>query len=283
LAHSLKHVNKEVEMIKQDGTHTALWDAVCKTDPAHTKQFKKGGGFSGTAIKPYWLVRRATEVFGMCGIGWGWEEIENKMVSGVWCSKISLWFLEPGVSNPRRGEIEQWGQTEMESEREIKIDGNAAGNFRKFVDEEAPKKAVTDAVTKCLSYLGFAGDVHMGMFDDNKYVADVRAEFKEKAEAIFADAQARNAFADDCLSAIEKAANATELKTAKDTNLAKWNAMAASSDKADTSAWDLIKEAYNAKMATVKGQQPKPLAATVDSVVKGNQIAAETLGNDTVE
>ena len=48
-----------------------------------------------------------------------------------------------------------------------------------FTDEEAPKKTITDAITKCLSMLGFASDVHMGLFDDNKYVNDVRAREKE--------------------------------------------------------------------------------------------------------
>lgn len=147
-------------------TNTTLWDAVCKTDPAHTKKFTKAGGFSGTAIKPFYLMHKATETFGVCGIGWGWNELENKVVGGVWCSKVQLWFLQ----NNQRGTIEQWGQTVMQGK-------NKNGEF---VDEEAPKKAVTDAVTKCLSYLGFAGDVHMGLFDDSKYV-DERIK-EEKAE-----------------------------------------------------------------------------------------------------
>jgi hypothetical protein len=156
-----------------------LWDSVFGTDPAHTKGFQKGGGFKGTAIKPYWLIKRATETFGPCGIGWGWEELENKLVSGVWCSKVRLWFKSPDGKSGRAviagdtlagyGTIEQWGQTVMEGQ-------NKNGTF---VDEEAPKKAVTDAVTKCLSYLGFAGDVHMGLFDDSKYVAERAAEERQ--------------------------------------------------------------------------------------------------------
>ncbi|HZZ77473.1 MAG TPA: hypothetical protein VFE62_03080 [Gemmataceae bacterium] len=146
-----------------------LWETVVKTDPAATKQFTKGGGFSGTAIKPYWLIKRATETFGVCGIGWGWTELENQFIAGIWCSKVQLWYIH----NNQRGTIEQWGQTVMEGT-------NKNG---RFVDEEAPKKAVTDAVTKCLSYLGFAGDVHMGMFDDSKYVSGLKKEFAEQAVA----------------------------------------------------------------------------------------------------
>lgn len=152
----------EKEAAKAENPNIALWESVCKTDPNHTKKFSKGGGFSGTAIKPYWLMRRATETFGVCGVNWGWEEFENKMVAGVWCSKVRLWF----EWNGKKGAIEQWGQTVLEGK-------NKNGPF---VDEEAPKKAITDAVTKCLSYLGFAGDVHMGLFDDSKYVEERKTE-----------------------------------------------------------------------------------------------------------
>lgn len=181
-----------------------LWNSVYQTDPAHTKGFQKGGGFKGTAIKPYWLMKRATETFGPCGIGWGWEEMENKMVSGVWCSKVRLWYRLPpetpegkaaalGIGIPTTlgmgaGQIEQWGQTVMEGT-------NKNGSF---VDEEAPKKAVTDAVTKCLSYLGFGGDVHMGLFDDSKYVEKAaKAQTAKARNEEFAEIKAALAESDD--------------------------------------------------------------------------------------
>ena len=139
-----------------------LWDSVCKTDPSQTKGFSKSGGFKGTAIKPYWLIQQATATFGPIGLGWGWEELETQYIAGVWCSKVRIWYTLDG----HRASIEQWGQTVMQGK-------NKNGEF---VDEEAPKKAVTDAVTKCLSYIGFAGDVHMGLFDDSKYVEERQKE-----------------------------------------------------------------------------------------------------------
>jgi hypothetical protein len=39
-----------------------------------------------------------------------------------------------------------------------------------MVDEDAPKKSVTDGMVKCLSMLGFAGDIFSGQWDDSKYV-----------------------------------------------------------------------------------------------------------------
>jgi hypothetical protein len=272
--------NAKCQQRGQMTTNTSLWDAVCKTDPTHTKSFKKGGGFSGTAIKPYWLMRRATETFGPCGIGWGWEEIENKMVAGVWCSKVRLWYAQ----NNQRGQIEQWGQTVMEDQREIKIDGKGTGSYKPYVDEEAPKKAVTDAVTKCLSYLGFAGDVHMGLFDDSKYVNELRHEFAEhKAE--FETTELRQQFVDNCLQAIAAADTGQKLRDLNDLNMAKWNAIGVSKDKSDADAWSAISSAFKAKAAILKAAQPKAEGrkpATVDSAVRGGESASVLLGGDTI-
>lgn len=160
-----------------DDDKMELWDRVFSTDPAQTKTFKRGGGFSGTAIKPYWIIMRATEEFGPVGVGWGWKEIDNKIFvaengAALWMSYIKVWYTHKGLiveNGP-----EQWGATELVSFRQE--------GTKTFVDEEAAKKAVTDGLTKCLSYLGFAGDVHMGLFDDNKYVAQRKVEERKARE-----------------------------------------------------------------------------------------------------
>jgi hypothetical protein len=46
-----------------------------------------------------------------------------------------------------------------------------------FFDDEAYKKAYTDALGNAWKFIGVAADIHMGLFDDNKYVAAVTAEF----------------------------------------------------------------------------------------------------------
>lgn len=201
-----------------------LWNQVCATDPAHTKKFTKGGGFSGTAIKPFWLIKRATETFGPVGIGWGWEEIENRTVAGVWCSKVRLWYVAPcGGHAGTTGRIEQWGQTVMEGQ-------NKNGPF---VDEEAPKKAVTDAVTKCLSYLGFAGDVHLGLFDDSKYVTEVNAEFRkaeQEGSKLWKSAAERKRFVEGLVAAFRASLTAEELVGHAGDNLETMKAMKAGSE-----------------------------------------------------
>ena len=44
-------------------------------------------------------------------------------------------------------------------------------------DDDFSKKVATDALTKGLSKLGFNADVFMGLFDDNKYVNDMKVYF----------------------------------------------------------------------------------------------------------
>ena len=47
------------------------------------------------------------------------------------------------------------------------------------LDDEAPKKAMTDAMTKAFSHLGMSADVFLGKFDDSKYVQEVKKEFSK--------------------------------------------------------------------------------------------------------
>ena len=153
-----------------------LWDRLFSTDPSQTKTFRRAGGFSGTAIKPFWCMQRATEEFGPAGKGWGWNELDNKIFEAankqaIWFSKVEVWYTLDGAVH-RVGP--QWGATEL-----VALRGE---NKTMFVDEEAAKKAITDGITKCLSYLGLAGDVHMGLFDDSKYVAERKIEERKERE-----------------------------------------------------------------------------------------------------
>jgi hypothetical protein len=165
-------------MAAVDNPNLRIWSKVQATDPRFTKQFSRGGGFKGTATNATYLARRATETFGPMGLGWGVKILDESIMDGageekIHRVKIELWYLLDG----RRGSIEHFGLTTF-------IGKNKHGLF---TDEEAAKKSLTDAMTKALSMLGFAADVHLGMFDDNKYVNAAQAHFikleaKEKEE-----------------------------------------------------------------------------------------------------
>src|SRR5688500_11030744 len=143
--------------------HLDLWNRLGQTDPKHTKPFQRAGGFRGTAIKPIYLDQKMTETFGPCGIGWGYSEPQFQLVSGgagetaVFCW-LNLWYrTEDGqISEPIPG---VGGDFVVKTVKE-----------RLVTDDEAFKKAATDALGNAMKHLGMSADVHMGQFDGNKYV-----------------------------------------------------------------------------------------------------------------
>ena len=143
-----------------------LWGAVERTDPKYTKSFSRSGGFSGTAINATYLIRKATELWGPLGGAWGFNIADEKYVPGgdmTVVHVVRIDFRHPSGAFPA------FGQTTFVGKNKNGV----------FTDEEAPKKSLTDAITKALSMLGFSADVHLGLYDDNKYVSGLKAEFAD--------------------------------------------------------------------------------------------------------
>lgn len=116
----------------------SLWSSVNETDPAYTKRVNQRGGF--TAIDAYYKIRKATAAFGPVGKGWGWtvEYADGPGPSVI--ARVTLW----------------WGNREQTVDA---VGCCAWGSGR--IDTDAPKKALTDGITKALSYLGFCADIFL--------------------------------------------------------------------------------------------------------------------------
>jgi hypothetical protein len=156
----------------------ALWNAVERTDPKHTKPIT-GKSYQGNSPKPHWIIRKATETFGPCGIGWGFtvdERVEDgaMIAPGFYeklhVAKVTVWY----EWNGKRGQVEHIGGTTLSGQR---------SSGKPYTDEDAPKKSVTDALIKALSMVGFAGDIFLGRYDDSRYVSEVRQEFQQERAA----------------------------------------------------------------------------------------------------
>lgn len=158
------------------------WNALGTTDPAHTKPFNRAGGFRGTAVRPIESVRRMTEHFGPCGVGWGMDKpdfqvipIEGNGELMVFCS-VSLWYDD---GDPALSRAVVYG-----------VGGDKVvirGRDGLRTSDEAFKSAYTDALSNAMKHIGVAADVHMGRFDDSKYVADTRATFERDAQPVKAE------------------------------------------------------------------------------------------------
>jgi len=159
----------------------SIWNKVEKTDPQYTTPMS--GGFKGTAISPAYMIKRATEMFGPIGLGWGYEIVEDGFHDGspmgfnaqgdplgpqrVHILRLKFWYIYQG----QKGEFEHYGQTPFVG---LNFDRD-----RVVTDGDVKKKSLTDALTKCLSMLGICSDVHLGLHDDNKYVASLITEFAD--------------------------------------------------------------------------------------------------------
>ena len=119
----------------------SLWRSVCVTDPAAVKPIT-GKQYKGNSPKPYWIIQRATETFGPCGIGWGVNVVSERFerlteTDVLHVALVRVWYVQDG----KTGELEQMGQTKASYR-------TAKGDL--MVDEDAPKKSVTDGMVKCL-------------------------------------------------------------------------------------------------------------------------------------
>lgn len=140
-----------------------IWSQVERTDPAHTKKVNQRGGF--TAISAAYQIKRATEVFGPIGEGWGYDAGTPIFQDALVIVPVTLWHGDrANVFGPMFGGAEWKNGTRL--------------------DSDGPKKATTDALTKLLSQLGFNADVFLGRFDDSKYVAEVAEEFAAPPSAV---------------------------------------------------------------------------------------------------
>lgn len=126
----------------------ALWNAVWETNEAFTKTLNYGRKF--TAIDAHYQVLRVTEMFGPVGENWGWTIKSYQVFSPLIIVHLNVWMEK------RENCIEVLSAAEL-------FKGDKP-------DHDAPKKAVTDALTKAFSYWGFNADVFLGKFDGNKYV-----------------------------------------------------------------------------------------------------------------
>lgn len=155
-----------------------IWDAVEKTNPMFTKASPRNGG--QTSIKTQYQALKATNVFGPVGKGWGFDTTEpvystnevtheRDITIGVrfwWKDEDGIHFVPSENGYIYTSDYIHY----LTSKGEWKL------------DDDAIKKATTDALTKCLSYLGFSADVFLGMYDNPGYVQMLNKYFNRLSD-----------------------------------------------------------------------------------------------------
>ena len=139
-----------------------IWDKLKKTDPKYTKPFGKFGK-ELTTVDPQYQIQMMTSMFGPVGKGWKYI-VQYKYLDGLVFAEVSIkYYLD--------SKWYEYGPV-CSVQNLSKKNGS--------LDDEAPKKAMTDAMTKAFSHLGMSADVFLGMFDDSKYVESLKKEFAQK-------------------------------------------------------------------------------------------------------
>jgi len=134
-----------------------FWNSVCDTDPAHTKEVSHGA-HKFTAINAQSQILRATSIWGPYGEAWKLHEMRLEY------GKVAQLVVMHAVFTCPEGTFPVMNAIKHTSNKGV-------------VDDDHLKKLATDTITKALSRLGFNADVFLGLWDDNKYVAEQEAKY----------------------------------------------------------------------------------------------------------
>ena len=140
------------------------------------KPFESSWGKKLTEINGMWRIQKLTELFGPCGEGWFTEVTRQERVdfpNGEVCvfTDINLYLKDTKTgrwSKPIRGT----GGNRL-------VLKNADGLF---IDDEAYKKAYTDALGIACKALGFGADIYWGR-NDSKYDSGTATTASPSAKA----------------------------------------------------------------------------------------------------
>lgn len=162
--------------------------------PQHALKTIKGGRLNGFSdVNPMYRIKRMTEVFGPCGIGWyyeitrQWEETYGDEVK-CFCN-VDLYIKDgEGWSKPIPG---TGGSSLVSVERS-----------GRYVSDEGHKMALTDALSVAMKSLGIAADIYYSKDSaplnpgDSKYrqTEAPAADLEQQAVAEVSAAKSREAF-----------------------------------------------------------------------------------------
>ena len=133
--------------------------------PETAKKPINGGRMNGkTDINPMWRIKKLTEMFGPCGIGWYYksvrEWIETYEQSAAAFVKIEL-FVKVG---------DAWSMPIQGTGGSMFVELQKGGPY---VSDECFKMATTDAISVACKQLGIGADVYWDK-DESKYAGELK-------------------------------------------------------------------------------------------------------------
>lgn len=132
-----------------------------RTVPKEAQKEIGAGRLKGmTDINPMWRIKKLTELFGPCGIGWTYREVKREFVPGAG-DEVAV-FVDIEM---RYREGDAWSDPVPGTggSKYISLEKNGL-----YTDDEAVKKATTDAISVAAKALGVGADVYFAA-DRTKY------------------------------------------------------------------------------------------------------------------
>lgn len=131
--------------------------------PAEAKKNIGGGRLKGmTDINPMWRIKKLTEVFGVCGIGWKYEIVEKWIETAMAKDEITANVIINLYIRDKEGKwsdpIPGIGGSKLVASEEKGL----------YVNDECYKMALTDAISVACKALGMGADVYWDK-DTTKY------------------------------------------------------------------------------------------------------------------
>lgn len=153
-----------------------FWDRFAQPPPQVLTPIIGGRLKGKTDIKPQWRLKVMTEVFGPVGTGWNYQIVKTWTEQGSY-EQVCV-FVEVAVTY--KTDEGKWSEPVTGIGGAFLIEKEKAGLH---TDDDAYKKAVTDALSVALKALGVAANIYLGLGSESKYDDESRGSVNESPEA----------------------------------------------------------------------------------------------------
>ena len=168
--------------VQQDNSNLSIYERV-RCVPKEAKKEIEAGRLKGKHdINPMWRIKALTEVFGPAGFGWytevvrTWTEASESGEMAVFVD-INLYVKKDGEwSRPIFG---NGGNRLISNEKKYE---NGQQVYIPYLDDDAYKKAYTDAISVAAKALGVGADVYFEK-DKGKYASEAKPAAESVAQA----------------------------------------------------------------------------------------------------
>ena len=161
-----------------------IYDSV-RTVPESALKTIEAGRLKGKSdINPMWRIKKLTETFGPAGFGW-YTEITGKWSEVCESGEVAV-FVEINLYVNRNGEWSRpicgtGGNRLVSVEKKWNATGDPKDSL--YLDDDAYKKAYTDAISVAAKALGIGADVYWKA-DDGKYVQEEKEQARQDSASV---------------------------------------------------------------------------------------------------